>query len=90
MRLCVFLGCAHVLCEVPLFFSPCFPGGSPLADSCSSGPGPQQTQVQTPLGAAASGSGAMQVLPAVGLAAFRPAVWAGPLRVDTLPLEAGL
>lgn len=47
----MFLGCVGVfLCEVPLLFLPCFPRGSLLVDSCSSGPGPQQTQAWGSLG----------------------------------------
>ena len=55
-------------CEVPLLFSPCLPGGSPLSHSSSSYPDPQASEAQTPQ-AAVSRVGA----PAVGHAGRGPA-----------------
>lgn len=43
-------------CEVPVLFSPCLPGGSPLIHSSSSYPDPQPSEAQTPQ-AAVSGVG---------------------------------
>lgn len=85
MRVRVFLGCVAVLShEVLLLFSLCLPSGSPLAFSCSSGPGPQHTQPRPSahpapdtLGSSEWGWGRAGT-PRVGCAACGQAARAGP------------